>query len=452
MKKVLWSALSPEEQQQVLLRPAMAASDSITETVTGIIERVKTEGDDALKALSAQFDKVELDDIRLTSEAMQTACDSLPSSLKTALREAYRNIRSFHAAQVHRPLSVETQPGVLCEMHSRAIEAVGLYIPGGSAPLPSTVLMLGVPAEIAGCGRKVLVSPPPIAAEIVYAASLCGIDEIYQVGGAQAVAALAFGTESVPKVDKIYGPGNSFVTEAKRQVSQAIGGAAIDMPAGPSEVLVMADERANADFIAADLLSQAEHGPDSQVVVVTPSDKLADEVNEALARQLAELSRAGIAEKALDNSIAIVCADMTEAVAISNEYGPEHLIVQTENPRQYLNAIQHAGSVFLGDWTPESVGDYASGTNHVLPTYGYVRTYSSLSLNDFCKRFTVQELTADGLAGLAPIVTAIADAEGLDAHRNAVTVRTSLLEAQRKEGAGGVGGEHIIVAKGANNE
>ena len=433
MKKVIWSALSPAEQQAVLLRPAMAASDSITDIVTGIIKRVTTEGDGAIKALSAQFDKVELDHIRLSDEQMKAARASLSSTMKTALREAYRNIRSFHAAQVHRPLSVETQPGVLCEMHSRPIEAVGLYIPGGSAPLPSTVLMLGVPAEIAGCSHKVLVSPPPIAPEIVYAASLCGIDEIYQVGGAQAVAALAFGTQSVPKMDKIFGPGNSYVTEAKRQVSQAMGGAAIDMPAGPSEVLVLADERANADFIAADLLSQAEHGPDSQVIVVTPSNLLADEVNAALERQLAELSRADIAAKALDNSIAIVCSDMTEALAISNEYGPEHLIVQTEEPRQYMNAIQHAGSVFLGDWTPESVGDYASGTNHVLPTYGYVRTYSSLSLLDFCKRFTVQELTADGLAGLAPVVTTIADAEGLDAHRNAVTVRIKALKKAKED-------------------
>ncbi|MCM2679422.1 histidinol dehydrogenase [Echinimonas agarilytica] len=431
MKKVIWSALSAAEQQAVLLRPAMAASESITDTVAHIIEQVTTEGDAALKKLSAQFDKVELNDIRLSSQAMKEACDSIPAPLKTALREAFRNIRSFHAAQVSRPLSVETQPGVVCEMHSRAIEAVGLYIPGGSAPLPSTVLMLGVPSEIAGCKRRVLVSPPPIAPEIVFAASLCGIDEIYQVGGAQAVAALAFGTESVPKVDKIFGPGNSFVTEAKRQVSQAIGGASIDMPAGPSEVMVIADARANADFIAADLLSQAEHGPDSQVVVVTPSDKLADEVNQALTRQVAKLSRADIAEKALENSIAIVCQDMAEAVVISNIYGPEHLIVQTKNPRQYLNDIQHAGSVFLGDWTPESVGDYASGTNHVLPTYGYVRTYSSLSLMDFCKRFTVQELSADGLSGLAPVVTAIADAEGLDAHANAVHVRTQALEGSK---------------------
>ena len=303
----------------------------------------------------------------------------------------------------------------------------GLYIPGGSAPLPSTVLMLGVPAQIAGCRKVVLCSPPPIADEILYVAKLCKIDEVYNVGGGQAVAAMAYGTESVAKVDKIFGPGNAYVTEAKRQVSNDFRGAAIDMPAGPSEVLVIADETADADFIAADLLSQAEHGPDSQVVLVTPSPVVADQVTEAVQKQLKELSRANIAQQALASSLIIIAESITQAIAISNFYGPEHLIVQTKNPRELLPLLDNAGSIFLGDWSPESAGDYASGTNHVLPTYGYTKTYSSLGLADFSKRMTVQELTADGLKGLAPTVVTMAEAEGLDAHKRAVTIRVEKL-------------------------
>ena len=428
MRKVNWRSLSQAEQQQYLSRPAINASQQIEETVSAIVESVQQRGDKALLEYSKQFDRCELDSLALSAEQKQAAVGSLTEDFKQAVSAAYENIAAFHSAQQFQPIAVETQPGVQCEMVSRPIDSVGLYIPGGSAPLPSTVLMLGIPAKIAGCRRKVLVSPPPIAAEIIYAAEVCGIEEIYQVGGAQAIAALAYGTESIASVDKIYGPGNSYVTEAKLQVSQNPNGAAIDMPAGPSEVLVLADQGANPAFIAADLLSQAEHGPDSQVILVTPDDQLADKVNAALENQLAQLSRSSIAEKALDNSLAIVCTDIEEAVAISNLYGPEHLIVQTREPRAILNDIQHAGSVFLGDWTPESVGDYASGTNHVLPTYGQVRTYSSLSLADFCKRFTVQQLTPSGLAGLANTVMTIADAEGLDAHLNAVKLRVESME------------------------
>jgi histidinol dehydrogenase len=288
--------------------------------------------------------------------------------------------------------------------------------------------MLGVPAQIAGCRKVVLCSPPPIADEILYVAKLCNIDEVYNVGGGQAVAAMAYGTETVAKVDKIFGPGNAYVTEAKRQVSNDFRGAAIDMPAGPSEVLVIADENANPGFIAADLLSQAEHGPDSQVVLVTPSPAVADKVADEVQAQLKQLSRASIAEQALGSSVIVIAESIPQCVSISNHYGPEHLIVQTRNARELLPVLDNAGSIFLGDWSPESAGDYASGTNHVLPTYGYTRTYSSLGLADFCKRMTVQELSADGIRGLAPTVVTMAEAEGLDAHKRAVTIRIEALE------------------------
>ena len=365
--------------------------------------------------------------IRVSSGEIEEACARLTPEMKQALEQAYSNIAKFHEAQKPQPIKVETQPGVVCEQVTRAINTVGLYIPGGSAPLPSTVLVLGVPAQIAGCRKVVLCSPPPIADEILYVANLCKIDEVYNVGGGQAVAAMAYGTESVSKVDKIFGPGNAYVTEAKRQVSNDFRGSAIDMPAGPSEVMVIADETADADFIAADLLSQAEHGPDSQVVLVTPSPVIADQVTDAVQKQLKELSRANIAQQALASSLIIIAESITQAIAISNFYGPEHLIVQTKNPRELLPLLDNAGSIFLGDWSPESAGDYASGTNHVLPTYGYTKTYSSLGLADFSKRMTVQELTADGLKGLAPTVVTMAEAEGLDAHKRAVTIRIEKL-------------------------
>ncbi|TAA48617.1 histidinol dehydrogenase [Corallincola spongiicola] len=428
MRTVYWDQLSTRDQTEALSRPAINAGDQIRDAVEQVLSKVRRHGDQALKQLTENFDGVKLDSIKVSAAEINAAAEQVDESLKQAIQQACDNIHAFHEAQRPTALDVETQPGVRCEMVSRPIESVGLYIPGGTAPLVSTVMMLAIPAKIAGCVRTVLVSPPSIAPEILYAAKLCGVDEVYSLGGAQAIAALAYGTESIAKVDKIFGPGNSYVTEAKRQVSQNHDGAAIDMPAGPSEVLVIADEEANPDFVAADLLSQAEHGADSQVVLVTPCDAMAAAVSAAVQQQLAELSREDTAAKAIANSVIIICHDLTQAVAISNQYGPEHLIIQTREPRALLNDIQHAGSVFLGDWSPESVGDYASGTNHVLPTYGYVRTYSSLSLSDFSKRFTVQELTADGLSQLAPCVTRIADAEGLDAHKRAVTIRTEFLE------------------------
>ncbi|EMV2053926.1 TPA: histidinol dehydrogenase [Vibrio parahaemolyticus] len=431
MRTVVWQSLSEEQQDAILERPAIAEGANITAAVADVIAKVRTQGDAALLELTERFDRVKPESIRVPSKEINAASERLSAEMKQALEQAYSNIAKFHKAQKPQPIKVETQPGVMCEQVTRPIQKVGLYIPGGSAPLPSTVLMLGVPAKIAGCRKVVLCSPPPIADEILYVAKLCGIDEVYNVGGGQAVAAMAYGTKSVSKVDKIFGPGNAYVTEAKRQVSNDFRGAAIDMPAGPSEVLVIADETADPDFIAADLLSQAEHGPDSQVVLVTPSPIVADQVTDAVQRQLKALSRADIAQKALASSLIIISESITQAVSISNYYGPEHLIVQTKNPRELLPLLDNAGSIFLGDWSPESAGDYASGTNHVLPTYGYTRTYSSLGLADFSKRMTVQELSAEGLQNLAPTVVTMAEAEGLDAHKRAVTIRVEKLTKNR---------------------
>lgn len=427
MKTLVWQSLSDSQQDTVLQRPAITEGENITAAVTSVINTVKQDGDAGVLALTEKFDGVKPESIRVSKSEIEAASERLSEEMKAALQQAYSNISKFHKAQKPQPIKVETQPGVVCEQITMPINKVGLYIPGGSAPLPSTVLMLGIPAQIAGCQKVVLCSPPPIADEILYVAKLCKIDEVYNIGGAQAVAAMAYGTKSVSKVDKIFGPGNAYVTEAKRQVSNDFRGAAIDMPAGPSEVLVIADETADPDFIAADLLSQAEHGPDSQVVLVTPSPIIADQVADAIEKQLKELSRSDIARKALGSSLLIIAESLTQCVSISNFYGPEHLIVQTKNPRELLPLLDNAGSIFLGKYSPESAGDYASGTNHVLPTYGYTKTYSSLGLADFSKRMTVQELTADGLKGLAPTVVTMADAEGLDAHKRAVTIRIEKL-------------------------
>ncbi|KJG03607.1 histidinol dehydrogenase [Photobacterium angustum] len=432
MKTVVWQSLSESQREKLLARPAVNNGANISAIVSDIISDVRERGDEALLELTEKFDGTRPASIKVSDTEIDDACARLSTEMKEALQQAFDNISTFHKAQKQPTLRVETQPGIICEQMTRPVNSVGLYIPGGSAPLPSTVLMLGVPAKIAGCQKVVLCSPPPIADEILYVAKLCGIDDVYNVGGSQAVAAMAYGSETVTKVDKIFGPGNAFVTEAKRQVSNDFRGAAIDMPAGPSEVLVIADSSADPDFIAADLLSQAEHGPDSQVILVTPDPVIADKTADAIQRQLAELSRADIAKEALGSSLLIVAETLPQCIAISNNYGPEHLIVQTRTPRDLVPLLDNAGSIFLGNWSPESVGDYASGTNHVLPTYGYTRTYSSLGLADFSKRMTVQELSADGLLGLAKTVTTIADAEGLDAHKRAVTIRVEKLTAKRE--------------------
>lgn len=431
MQQLKWAELSLGEQQQALQRSPLVGDLALEQSVKTIIDKVANEGDVALKQLSKQFDGVELDKLALSDIEIKAACARVTDEIKTAIAQAMGNIETFHKAQAFQGIDVETQTGVRCELRSEPIEKVGLYIPGGSAPLISTVLMLALPAQIAGCEQRVLVSPPPIDDAIVYAANACGIEQIFQVGGAQAIAALALGTESIPAVDKIFGPGNRYVTEAKRLVSQdSRCVVSIDMPAGPSEVLVIADKDANPSFIAADLLSQAEHGPDSQVMLVTDSQNLANEVNQALQQQLALLPRADIATTALSCSRTILVKDMDEAAKVSNRYGPEHLIIQTNAPRELLKQIRAAGSVFLGAYTPESVGDYASGTNHVLPTYGYSRAVSSLSLADFSRRFTVQELSAEGLMGLGQSVMTLASAEQLDAHKNAIAVRLLSIETE----------------------
>ena len=423
-----WNAVSEKEHDSLLMRPAVSAADTITAIVTDILKNVKDNGDEALREYNRKFDKTEVEDLLVAPEVFDAAEAALPEALKDAMRVAVSNLTKFHTAQRLTPVSVETMKGILCEQVTRPIDSVGLYIPGGTAPLFSTALMLLIPAQIAGCRKVVLCSPPPIAPEILFACRLCGVEAVYQVGGAQAVAAMAFGTESIPKVDKIFGPGNAFVTEAKRQVSQRLDGAAIDMPAGPSEVLVIADAGANPAFVASDLLSQAEHGPDSQVVLLTPDASFAQRVAEETEKQLAALPRREIAEKALSASRLIVARDLDQCVEISNRYGHEHLIIETRNARALVDSVTNAGSVFLGDWSPESAGDYASGTNHVLPTYGYAATYSSLGLADFQKRMTVQELSADGLRQIGVVVELMAASERLDAHKNAVTVRLNALK------------------------
>lgn len=431
MKLSYWQQCSDAQRAALLTRPAITASDSISQAVADILSQVKQNGDQALIALSNKFDKVQIQQIKLTQDAIKAATARVKPELKQAMQLAVSNIEKFHQAQVKSAITVETMPGVICQLVTRPIDSVGLYIPGGSAPLLSTVLMLATPAKIAGCRKVILCSPPPIADEILYAAELCGVTEIYQLGGAQAIAAMAFGSESVPKVDKIFGPGNAFVTEAKRQVSQRLDGAAIDMPAGPSEVLVIADSSANPAFIAADLLSQAEHGPDSQVILLTPDEDIAKAVSIEVDKQLTQLSRQGIAEKALQESRLIVTKDLDQCITISNRYGPEHLIIQTQNADDLVEQITSAGSIFLGDWSPESAGDYASGTNHVLPTYGYTATYSSLGLADFQKRMTVQKLSPEGLQAIGNAVELMAQAEQLTAHKQAVTLRLAALNAKK---------------------
>lgn len=423
MQTLLWNSLNPSEQQDALARPTQTVQDSLTEQVQAIKQAVLTDGDKALFDFAKRFDNTNLAVLQVAQADIDKAIEQVSDTLKSAIQTAYNNIHAFHTAQIPTPIDIETMTGVRCQVVTRPIDSVGLYIPGGTAPLFSTVLMLAIPAKIAGCRQIVLCSPAPISNETLYTAKLCGIDTVYAIGGAGAIFAMAYGTDSVKKVDKIFGPGNAYVTEAKRQV--LADGVAIDMPAGPSEVLVIADEFANPAFVASDLLSQAEHGADSQVILVTPSQALADKVSGEIDRQLVLLSRADTACLALAKSRIIIADDLAQCIDISNTYAPEHLIINTQNPRACLDDITHAGSVFLGAYSPESMGDYASGTNHVLPTYGFACTQSSLGLADFYKRMTVQELDKSGFLALAPTVEAMAQAEQLDAHKLAVTVRVN---------------------------
>ncbi|HEH9771184.1 TPA: histidinol dehydrogenase [Pasteurella multocida] len=425
MQTLIWNTLNSAQKQAALSRPAQAVGEQITQAVNAIKSNVINNGDKALFELAEKFDKTTLESLVISKAQIEQASQRIATELKQAIQTAKGNIERFHQAQKNQTVDLETQAGVRCQVVTRPIKKVGLYIPGGSAPLFSTVLMLAVPAKIAGCKTIVLCSPPPIADEILYTANLCGVETIYAIGGAQAIFAMANGTETVQKVDKIFGPGNAFVTEAKHQVLQQ--GTAIDMPAGPSEVLVIADEFADPDFVASDLLSQAEHGADSQVILVTNCETLAKQTALSIEQQLARLPRAETARKALAHSRTFIAEDLQQCVEISNAYAPEHLVVQVENARNLLPFLDNAGSIFLGAYSPESMGDYASGTNHVLPTYGYTRTHSSLGLADFSKRMTVQELTPQGFKDLANTVMLMAEAEQLEAHKQAVAIRLEKL-------------------------
>lgn len=424
---VNWKDLSADARVALLERPAVALDGEIRAGAAAIIDEVRRGGDAALRRLTERLDRASIVDFRVSEEEIRSAEQALTAGQLAAIELAIRNVRTFHAPQRPAALSIETMPGVVCERVSHPIDSVGLYVPAGTAPLPSAAIMLAVPAAIAGCPTRVLCTPPrpdgTADPAVIVAATRAGVRDIYKIGGAQAVAAMAYGTESVPRVLKIFGPGNAWVTAAKSLVSGAADGAAIDMPAGPSEVLVIADDAANPEFVAADLLSQAEHGTDSQVVLLTTCRSLAERVLTAIEEQLAKLGRAEIAAGALRHSRLIVVEDIAAAIEVSNRYAPEHLILQTRDARQLLTSLRNAGSVFVGPWTPESVGDYCSGTNHVLPTYGFARTYSGLGVDQFMRQMTVQELTRSGLEQLGQAVVELATLEGLDAHAAAVTRR-----------------------------
>lgn len=409
-------------------RPVFPAED-LDEKVKIILELVQQKGDAALKELSLKFDNATVENLKVSDAEIDAATEQVSAELKEAIAVAANNIRSFHEAQHVTENVVETMPGVQCWRKSVAIENVGLYIPGGSAPLFSTVLMLGIPALIAGCKQIILCTPPDkngdVNPTVLFAANFLGITQIFKVGGAQAIAALAYGTETIPKVDKIFGPGNQFVTKAKELVQKS--GIAIDLPAGPSELLVIADSTADADFVASDLLSQAEHGPDSQVVLLSDSTEFVEKVKIAIHVQLSVLPRAEIAEKALENSFSVVLNSIDECVEFSNIYAPEHLILAIENAEIYAAKIQNAGSVFLGNYSCESAGDYASGTNHTLPTNGYARSYSGVSLDSFVKKITFQNISKSGLQNIGKSVEIMAEAEQLIAHKNAVSIRLKKL-------------------------
>lgn len=402
------------------------SNNNIRATVTEIIDEVKLKGDDALKAFAEKFDGIKLDKLFIGKDEIRNIASGASEESKQALKLAFDNIRKFHASQLRTEEKTETSKGVVCWRELRAIEKVGLYIPGGTAVLPSTFLMLGVPARIAGCREIVVCSPPQkdgkVNVYLAYCAQLLEIDRIYLAGGAQAVAAMAYGTESIPKVDKIFGPGNQYVTKAKT-IIQSESQTAIDMPAGPSEVLVIADETANAEYVAADLLAQAEHGTDSQAVLVSSSASIIEQTAIELKKQIELLPRAAIAAKAIANSYAVLCSDLKEAMSFSNAYAPEHLILATDRWESISDDIINAGSVFLGHLTPESAGDYASGTNHTLPTSSYAKAYSGVSVDSFVKKITFQHISKEGIRNIGPAVEILASLEGLDAHKNAVSVR-----------------------------
>ena len=423
----VWSQLSAAQQKALLARPAQQDQSALQARVQTIIDTVKENGDKALLDFNRQFDNNQSEQLIVPQSEIDNSPALLSTELKNAIDIAFNNITKFHQAQLPVTKTIETQPGVCCELRYQPIQAVGIYVPGGTAPLPSSVLMQGALAKLSGANTIVLATPVKgdmaINPAILYAAKLCGVTTLIKSGGAGVIAAMAFGTDSVPKVNKIFGPGNSYVTMAKQLVAQQATGVAIDMPAGPSEVLVIADEGANPTFVAADLLSQAEHGEDSQVVLVSNCETLINETKREIDAQQSTLSRKAIAQKALLNSPFILVDSIESAIKVSNQYGPEHLIVQTRNAADIVDKFYNVGSMFVGDYTPESAGDYASGTNHVLPTYGYSQVYSALNLMDFFRTYTVQTISQSGLAQLANSILPLAEAEGLDAHANAVSIR-----------------------------
>ena len=418
-----------EQWAEIVERPHLDVSQ-LNDTVASVLADIRKRGDDAVKGYELKFDHVDLPSLAVTDEEMEEAEKLVSPELKAAIQLAHYNINAFHEAQQFKTKKVETQPGVVCWQKSVAIEKVGLYIPGGTAPLFSTVLMLATPAKIAGCQEIVLCTPPnregKVNPAILVAARIAGVSRIFKAGGVQAIGAMAYGTETVPKVYKIFGPGNQYVMAAKQQVS--LHDVAIDMPAGPSEVCVIADDKANIEFVAADLLSQAEHGIDSQVLLITNSEQVILDVQAEVNRQLDLLPRKEIAQQALDNSRLVLVKDLNEAIDLSNAYAPEHLIIQTANYEKLAVKVVNAGSVFLGEYACESAGDYASGTNHTLPTHGYATAYSGVNLDSYCRKVTFQHLTADGIHSIGHAVELMAEAEQLDAHKNAMSVRLKSLE------------------------
>lgn len=430
MQTLVWSELTASERAAALTRPAQAQA-AIETSAREIVTRVREDGDAALVALTEELDRVRLADLAVGPDEFAAAARELTDTQRQAILRALATIQKFHRAQLNATIQVETEPGVRCERVSRPLDRVGLYVPAGSAPLPSTALMLAVPAALAGCPEVIMTTPPRpdgnADAAVLFAAQAAGVHRVFKIGGAQAIAALAFGTESVPRVAKIFGPGNAWVTAAKAAVGLDPDGAAIDMPAGPSEVLVIADSTADPVFVATDLLSQAEHGPDSQVLLVTDSEQLLNATVGEVERLTEKLTRKEMLRASLAHSAAVLVEDLETAVALSNAYAPEHLILQVKEPRRWLADVVAAGSVFLGPWAPEAVGDYCSGTNHVLPTYGFARSFSSLGTADFERRMTVQELTPAGIRTIGPVATTLAELEGLDAHALAVNVRLDKL-------------------------
>ena len=431
MQILHWKQLGDEQRRDALARPAATLAPRTLAQAQAIIDAVRADGDSAVRRCTREFDGVELAELAVGAEEFAFARSQLAPQEIAAIEHAITNIETFHRAGLPGAVSVEVQAGVRCERLIRPITAVGLYVPAGSAPLPSTALMLAVPARIAGCPQRVLCTAPQrdgkANAAVLVAAQLCGIRQIFKIGGAQAIAAMAYGTASVPKVAKIFGPGNAFVTAAKQLVAADPFGAALDLPAGPSEVLVIADETARADFVAADLLTQAEHDVLSQAILITTSPMLATQVSAAVEEQMVRLSRRSILERSLTGCRILVVETLEQAIEVAESYAPEHLVIDTRYPRAVLEQIHQAGSVFLGRWSPEPMGDYCSGTNHVLPTYGYARAYSGLSVQDFTRRMTVQELSARGLAELGPTAVTLARLEGLDAHAAAVEMRLAAL-------------------------